>query len=154
MNNSDIKNDILALKKSADATAFACGSYAASIDTYSLFSFAADEKNVKRIYYDYRRLTSLIIKEKEMSDASNARVAALVCQADKEQNSEIVKEYYEIFERYRVWCASASSFMQSSDKEFKKDAKDLKLSALLSYAQIFLISTKNLIGFLNEKASD
>ena len=127
--------------------------YLSSLSPLLKVTFFADERSYKKAYANYRRICASILKLKDSADATNADLSLLICSADKEMNISALKLYSEIFESYCSWANSMSIFLSNSEKEFKASNRELKLSALITHANIFINQTTTFKNFLESSIS-
>ena len=124
-------------------------SYISALSPLVTVTFFADDQSYKKAYAHYRRLSTNIIKLKDSADSVNSTLSLRICQADKDMDVDALRRYTEVFERYQSWSNSFSKFFSDSEDEFTKNKYSLKISVLLSFAQLFFNQSKDIANFLD-----
>ena len=143
-------NKITVIYDSIQKTIIHLESYISTLSSLLSVSFSSDETSSKKAYANYRKLTAELLKIKDSADSANAALSLCICDADSKMDTDALNRYLKIFEKYEKWSKSLILFMQSSENEFKLNMNNLKISVILSHAQLFLNSSKAYKLFLND----
>ena len=124
--------------------------YLQGFDILSAYSFGMSTEEFKKRKYDYRELTSEILKAIDSSGNDISTLATLIQLSDRDMNVEETVNLSRLMDSLMHWRSALLSAMETCDEAFK--AKELlKLSILQSEARRALAATEFMKGILENE---
>ncbi|MBE6596078.1 MAG: hypothetical protein E7641_00245 [Ruminococcaceae bacterium] len=124
--------------------------YLQGFDILSAYSFGMSAEEFKKRKYDYRDLTSMILKAIDSSGEDISSLSVLIRLADNDMNVEETVHLSRLMDSLMNWRSTLFSAMEVCDKAFK-EKELLKLSTLQSEARRALAATEFMKGRLENE---